>query len=60
MRCSARKEKFMENVNIKVEIEAEGLEELKNLSQKLTEQASEIVDTIHKINSVQLELKLNQ
>ncbi|KST98423.1 hypothetical protein V6S65_09855 [Lactococcus lactis] len=50
----------MENVKIKVEIEAEGLEELKNLSQKLTEQASEIVDTIHKINSVQLELKLNQ
>ncbi|KSU06619.1 hypothetical protein KGN15_004080 [Lactococcus lactis] len=50
----------MENVKIKVEIEAEGLEELKNLSQKLREQASEIVDTIHKINSVQLELKLNQ
>lgn len=60
MRCSARKERFMENVKIKVEIEAEGLEELKNLSQKLREQASEIVDTIHKINSVQLELKLNQ
>ncbi|MBU5243469.1 hypothetical protein [Lactococcus lactis] len=50
----------MENVKIKVEIEAEGLEELKNLSQKLTEQAAEIADTIHKINSIQLELKLNQ
>lgn len=43
-----------------VAIDIEGLDKLKNLSEKLSEQVSEISATVQEINHLKLELKINQ
>ena len=48
-----------EKTYVNVAIDIEGLDKLKNLSEKLSEQASEISATVQEINHLKLELKIN-
>lgn len=49
-----------EKTYVNVEIDIEGLDKLKSLSEKLSEQASEISATVQEINHLKLELKIGQ
>lgn len=48
-----------EKTYVNVAIDIEGLDKLKNLSEKLSEQVSEISATVQEINHLKLELKIN-
>lgn len=49
-----------ETITVNVAVDIDGLDKLKNLSEKLSEQAFEISKTIEEINYLKLELKINQ
>lgn len=52
--------KQKEIVTVNVAVDIDGLDKLKSLSEKLSEQAFEISKTIEEINYLKLELKINQ
>lgn len=52
--------KQKEIITVNVAVDIDGLDKLKNLSEKLSEQAFEISKTIEEINYLKLELKINQ
>lgn len=52
--------KQKEIITVNVAVDIDGLDKLKNLSEKLSEQAFEIGKTIKEINNLKLELKINQ
>lgn len=52
--------KQKEIITVNVAVDIDGLDKLKSLSEKLSEQAFEISKTIEQINYLKLELKINQ
>lgn len=52
--------KQKEIITVNVAVDIDGLDKLKSLSEKLSEQAFEIRKTIEEINYLKLELKINQ
>ncbi|WP_413523072.1 hypothetical protein [Lactococcus raffinolactis] len=52
--------KQKEIITVNVAVDIDGLDKLKSLSEKLSEQAFEISKTIEEINYLKLELKINQ
>lgn len=58
MRCSARKENKMEK-EVTVKVTIENIDELKNLSQQLRKQVSEVYKTLNEINEFEMFSKLS-
>lgn len=58
MRCSARKENEMEK-EVTVKVTIENIDELKNLSQQLRKQVSEVYKTLNEINEFEMFSKLS-
>ena len=58
MRCSARKERFMEMEKevITVNVNIENIDKLKDLSTKLAGQCEQVSKTINEINDLELEI----
>ena len=52
--------KQKEIITVNVAVDIDGLDKLKSLSEKLSEQAFEISKTIEEINYLKLELEINQ
>lgn len=58
MQCSARKENEMEK-EVTVKVTIENIDELKNLSQQLRKQVSEVYKTLNEINEFEMFSKLS-